>query len=149
MKLTLDHIGLVVDSLDTVIDLFGKLGFEDVTVPVPNPLQLVSASFMPVTEGSDVYIEFLEPMEESSPISNFIRKRGGGLHHLCFQVDDIDAAMAEVEAHGLRVTVPTEDCRAYDVNLKRECAGTSRIAFFLLGKHMLIELVEKAPPACT
>ena len=145
MKLTLDHIGMVVDKIDTVADLFQKLGFTEMTEAVPNPLQLVTASFAPVTEGGDVYIEFLEPTDDSSPISNFIRKRGGGLHHLCFAVDDIDAAMAEVAKHGFRITVPVEDCAAYDENLKRECTGTSRAAFFLLpGNRMLIELMERA-----
>jgi methylmalonyl-CoA/ethylmalonyl-CoA epimerase len=143
MKLTLDHIGLVVDKLDNVVDLFEKLGFTDRTEPVPNPLQLVSASFAPVNRGGDVYVEFLEPMDDNSPISNFIRKRGGGLHHLCFAVDDIDGAMAEVAEHGFRITVPVEDCKAYDENLKRQCSGTSKAAFFLLGKHMLIELIQR------
>lgn len=145
MKLTLDHIGVVVDKLEDVADLFEKLGFTDRTEPVPNPLQLVTASFAPVTEGGDVYIEFLQPTDDASPISNFIRKRGGGLHHLCFAVDDIDAAMAEVAKHGFRITVPVEDCAAYDENLKRQCVGTSRAAFFLLpGNRMLIELIERA-----
>jgi methylmalonyl-CoA epimerase len=144
MKLTLDHIGLVVDKLDNVVDLFKKLGFTSMTEAVPNPLQMVTASFAPVSGGGDVYIEFLEPTAENSPISNFIRKRGGGLHHLCFQVDDIKAAMDEVAAHGFRITVPVEDCAAYDENLKRQCEGTSRIAFFLLDNRMLVELIQKA-----
>jgi len=143
MKLTLDHIGLVVDKLENVTDLFRKLGFTDMTEAVPNPLQFVSASFTPVSKEGDVYIEFLEPTDESSPISKFIRKRGGGLHHLCFEVDDIDAAMAEVAGHGFRITVPVEECKAYDENLKRQCSGTSRIAFFLLENRMLVELIQK------
>ena len=143
MKLTLDHIGLVVDKLENVTDLFRKLGFSDMTEAVPNPLQFVSASFAPVSKGGDVFIEFLEPTDDSSPISRFIRKRGGGLHHLCFEVDDIDAAMAEVAEHGFRITVPVEECKAYDENLKRQCSGTSKIAFFLLEDRMLVELIQK------
>ncbi len=144
MKLTLDHIGFVVNEIKRATDLFRKMGFTVMTDAVPNPLQKVTASFMPVTRGGDVYIEFLEPTDEGSPISKFIKKRGGGLHHLCFEVDDLDAAMAEVEKHGFRVTVPSEDCRAYDENLKRECSGTSRTSFFLLDSLLLVELVEKA-----
>jgi hypothetical protein len=53
--------------------------------------------------------------------------------------------MAEVTKHGFRVTVPSEDCRAYDVSMKRACSGTSRIAFFLLDDLLLVELLEKAP----
>jgi methylmalonyl-CoA/ethylmalonyl-CoA epimerase len=144
MKLTLDHIGLVVSRLDDALDLFKKLGFTDMTEATANPLQKVSASFLPITGNGDVvHLEFLEPTGEDSPISKFIRKRGGGLHHLCFEVDDLDAAMAEVDRHGFRVTVAPQDCTAYDRNLKRECSGTSRIAFFLLGDHLLVELIEK------
>ncbi len=143
MKLTLDHIGFVVDGIDGVVDLFRKLGFTEMTEPTVNPLQSVSASFAPVSGTGDVYIEFLEPTAESSPISNFIKKRGGGLHHLCFEVDDMDAAMAEVAGHGFKITVPAQDCVAYDENLKRRCSGVSRIAFFLLGKYVLVELIQK------
>ena len=144
MKLTLDHIGFVVENLDEVLELFGSLGFSGMTRPHVNPLQKVSASFAPVTRGEDVYMEFLESADENSPISKFLRKRGGGLHHLCFEVDDIEAAMADVERRGFRVTVPVEDCVAYDTNLGRECKdGPSRIAFFLLDKYLLVELIEK------
>lgn len=143
MKLTLDHIGFVVDNIDEIADLFRKLGFSEMTNPHVNPFQNVSASFVPVTKGGEAYIEFLEPAAEGSPISNFLRKRGGGLHHLCFEVDDIDAAMAEVEKHGFLVTVPTEECAAYDENLGRTCSGPSRAAFFLLGKYLLVELIQK------
>jgi methylmalonyl-CoA/ethylmalonyl-CoA epimerase len=143
MKLTLNHIGIVIDKLDDVLDLFRKLGFTEMTEPVPNPLQRVSASFVPVSGDGKVYLEFLEPTEDSSPISSFIRKRGGGLHHLCFKVDDIDAAMAEVERHGFRITVPVEDCAAYDENLKRDCSSVSRASFFLLGNRILVEFIEE------
>jgi hypothetical protein len=59
------------------------------------------------------------------------------------QLDDIDAALRTLEAQGFTVVSPPVDCPAYDVNLGRECAGTTRIAFFLLSDKILIELIEK------
>lgn len=60
--------------------------------------QKVRVAFLPV-EGSR--IELLEPTAPDSPIAGFLEKRGEGLHHLCFRVDDIVAAMARLRAQGL------------------------------------------------
>jgi methylmalonyl-CoA/ethylmalonyl-CoA epimerase len=51
----------------------------------------------------EVQIELLEPMEPDSPISTFIEKRGEGMHHLCYQVDDIEAQIAELKKKQVRM----------------------------------------------
>ena len=143
MKLRLDHIGLAAEGIGQMADLFRALGLDEITEPVPDPAQKVSASFVPANQAGDVYIEILEPTRDDSPISKFVKQRGGGLHHLCFETDDIDAALRTLEARGFTVVSPPVDCPAYDTNLGRQCAGTTRIAFFLLSDKILIELIEK------
>lgn len=143
MPLKLDHIGFVVEHIDKIKELFETVGLDTGTDAVVNPLQKVSASFVNVGEKDDIFIELLEPTSDSSPISNFLQKKGGGLHHLCFEVDDIEKTTRELNAKGFRMVVPPEDCKAYDENLKRECEGSTRIAFFIISKGVLIELIEK------
>jgi methylmalonyl-CoA epimerase len=139
----LDHIGFVVENIIKVKELFGIIGLDTGTEAVVNPLQKVSASFVNVGERDNIYIELLEPVSDDSPISNFLQKRGGGLHHLCFEVDDIEKTTQELNAKGFRMVVPPEDCAAYDENLKRECQDSTKIAFFIISKGVLIELIEK------
>lgn len=93
----LDHIGIAVRSLDERRNVYEALGLElsgEETVAE----QKVRVAFLPV-EGSR--IELLEPTAPDSPIAGFLEKRGEGLHHLCFRVDDIVAAMARLRAQGL------------------------------------------------
>lgn len=143
MPLKLDHIGFVVENIEKVKELFETVGLDAGTGAVVNPLQKVSASFVNVGEKDDIYIEILEPASDDSPITNFLRKSGGGLHHLCFEVDDIEKATQELNAKGFRMVTPPENCTAYDENLKRECNAPTKIAFFIISKGVLIELIEK------
>lgn len=94
MKFRLSHIGLVVQNVPKFSKLFRALGFDEVTQPEPNPIQKVVACFLKA--GESVYIELLEPMDDHSPITTFLKRRGGGLHNLCFEVDDIDSVSNEL-----------------------------------------------------
>ena len=53
---------------------------------------------------NNVFLELIEPAEENSPISNFIKK-GGGFHHLCFEVDDIHLELEKMKKNGVRIIV--------------------------------------------
>jgi methylmalonyl-CoA/ethylmalonyl-CoA epimerase len=143
MKLKLDHIGLVVQNIDEFTRLFRTLGFESITDPVPDPHQKVSASFVSVTDEESVHVELLEPTDEASPIMNFLKRRGGGLHHLCFEVEDIIKTSTDLEEKGFRMVHPPVECAAYDQNLKRVCSDATKISFFLVAERFLIELIEK------
>jgi len=95
----LDHIGIAVSSLEGVRRFYEALGFtidgvEDV------PSQMVRVGFIPVGDGK---IELLEATSEDSPIAGFLKKKGGGLHHLCFRVPDIEAAMKRLRGEGFRL----------------------------------------------
>ena len=138
----MNHIGLVSKSIEQFTQVFKVLGLDVVTDPVPDLLQKVSASFVEVGHGPGLHIEILEPSGEDSPIVGFLEKRGAGLHHLCFDVDDIQEASDHLVRHGFKMVCAPCDCAAYDVSMKHPCSTPSRIAFFLANDRLLLELIE-------
>jgi len=137
--LRLNHIGFVVDDIEGAVRVMSALGLKKSTPPEPDPVQKVNAAFVEIVPDQGVYLELLEPVSGDSPISGHLEK-GGGLHHLCFEVVDMDAACARLGSEGYRcVTRPTA-CVGFDRSFGLE--GT-RIAFFLTPMRLLVELVEK------
>lgn len=143
MKFKLHHIGLVVPSISEFAEVFRNLGLNEITQTEPDPIQRVSASFIAAGKEQDIYIELLEPLGDDSPITNFLKERGGGLHHLCFEVDDIDAMANELAEKGFQMICPPVECVGYDRSFKRQCTQPSKVAFFLLSNKILIELWQK------
>jgi methylmalonyl-CoA/ethylmalonyl-CoA epimerase len=96
----LHHIGIVVRDLDDVLRFYRDAlglpltGVEDV------PDQGVKIAFLP---GGDTEIELVQPTESTGGVAGFLEKRGEGLHHICFEVDDIETALAELAAQGVRL----------------------------------------------
>jgi len=93
----LDHIAIAVPDLQAAIrrfaeDLGLKLeGTEDV------PSAQTTTAFFPVERTR---IELVHPLDGQGPIAKFLDKKGGGLHHLCFATDDIEADTARLKARG-------------------------------------------------
>ncbi|MGD0916674.1 MAG: VOC family protein [Thermodesulfobacteriota bacterium] len=143
MKLKLSHIGMAVDNASEFTKLFEVLGFKEITDPEPDPIQKVTARFVTVGTKQPIHIELLEPTHEGSPISNFLKKRGGGLHHLCFEVADVEEASNVLKEKGFKMVCPPVECVGYDRSFKRECGETSKIAFFLFANKILIEFLQK------
>jgi methylmalonyl-CoA/ethylmalonyl-CoA epimerase len=95
MKL-LNHIGIAVRRIEERLPLYRALGLEpEGREEVPS--QKVRVAFLPV-QGTR--IELLEPTAADSPIAGFLDKRGEGLHHLSFEVEDIVATMGELRRTG-------------------------------------------------
>ena len=97
----LHHIGIAVRTLDEGAQTWGQDGIglpeegrEDV---VPRRTRV---AMFPVGESR---VELLEPMGEDSPVGRFLASRGPGIHHICFEVDDIDAECARLREQGLRL----------------------------------------------
>jgi methylmalonyl-CoA/ethylmalonyl-CoA epimerase len=91
-----NHIGIAVRSLQERVPLYRALGLEP-SGGEEISSEMVRVTFFPVGETR---IELLEPTAAESPIAKFIAARGEGLHHICFEVEDIRAAMAELSAQG-------------------------------------------------
>lgn len=97
MMKKLSHVGVAVKDLDSSSALFSKLfGISDVQVESV-PEQKVRVAFFNVKGAS---IELTESTSADSPISKFLEKRGEGVHHLSFEVDDINAEIKRLKADG-------------------------------------------------
>lgn len=95
----INHIGVAVRSIEAQAALYRALGLE-VAGLEDVPSQKVRVAFLPV-EGSQ--IELLEPTSPDSAIAGFVAKRGEGLHHICFEVEDLRSAMASLRARGFQL----------------------------------------------
>ena len=98
----LNHIGVATPSIEQSIALYRDLlGATHIGEPFDLPAQKVRVCFVDTPNSQ---IELLEPLGEDSPIARFLEKNpAGGQHHVCFEVPDIHAARAEMEAKGARV----------------------------------------------
>ena len=100
MKAVLDHIGIAVKDLAAALAFYrDALGLE-IEAPEEVASQRVRAHFVPVGEAK---LELLEATAADSPIAKYVDKRGPGLHHITLRVDDIEAALAQLKAHGARL----------------------------------------------
>ena len=131
--LTLDHIGIAVEKIDAALPVWeGVLGLplhgiEEVAD------QRVKTAFLPLGESE---IELLEPTDPEGPIGKFIAAKGQGVHHVAFRVANIEEALAELKAKGVRLIDETP----------RYGAGGARIAFLhpKATGGVLVELCERA-----
>ena len=98
-KPVLDHIGIAVESIDSGLAVYLALGLEVEGVEEVED-QKVRVAFLHV---GDTRIELLEPTDATSPIARHLERRGAGLHHICFGVPDIRAAMAKLSGEGYRL----------------------------------------------
>ena len=93
------HIGVAVQSLDQGAATWTRIGLvEEGREDVQDAA--TSVSMFPVGEAR---VELLEPMGEDTPVAKFLRQRGPGVHHICFEVDDIEAESARLRASGVRL----------------------------------------------
>jgi len=96
----LDHIGIAVEDIEAAAQLYvAGLGLELEHVQTVEA-QGVKVGFLPL---GDTELEFLEPLNESSPIARSLAKRGAGLHHICIEVPDIREAMDNLRTEGARL----------------------------------------------
>jgi methylmalonyl-CoA/ethylmalonyl-CoA epimerase len=96
----IDHIGVAVAELDPAIELYR--GSFELTVAHREVVQEqgVEAVLLDVGEG---HVELLAPLGSDTPIGRFLEKKGTGLHHVAYQVADIDQTLAALKATGLRL----------------------------------------------
>ncbi len=96
----IDHIAIVVDDIDAA------LGFWRDTLGLPishlqdNPQQQSLIAFLPSGESR---VELVKPLIADSGIARYLQKRGPGMHHLCFEVDDLQALLVELREKGIRL----------------------------------------------
>jgi methylmalonyl-CoA/ethylmalonyl-CoA epimerase len=98
----LNHVGVATPSIERSIETYRMLlGATAIGAPFDLPAQGVRVCFI---DAPNTQIELIEPFDDSSPIAGFLRKNpAGGQHHVCFEVPNIDAAVAELKAKGATV----------------------------------------------
>ena len=98
----LNHVGVAVPDIEAACDTYRTLyGATDITTPFDMPAQGVKVCFVNLPNSQ---IELIEPLNEESPIANFLKKNpAGGQHHVCFEVPDIHVAVDEMKARGATV----------------------------------------------
>jgi methylmalonyl-CoA epimerase len=95
----LHHVGIAVNNLDTSVGIFQKmLGKKPESVETIDVYKVKAALF----KVGDVEIELLEPTEEGSAVSGFLKKNGEGIHHICLETDDVDKELEGMAAKGIQ-----------------------------------------------
>ena len=131
----LHHLGFVVSSISAAAEDFavsisarwdGEIIFD--------PIQRVRVSFFYPADTRNPVFELVEPVGEGSPVSNFLKKKGGGLHHVCYEVDDLESGLREARGAGLVVMAEPAPAVAFDGR---------RIAWVCSKKRLLVELLER------
>ena len=96
----INHLGIATKGIDEALKFWGDaLGLENVHTEIVED-QKVKVAMLPIGETR---IELLEPTSEDSPITKFLEKRGGGIHHIAVEVDDIKASLAKLKTQGMRL----------------------------------------------
>ena len=96
----IDHIGIVVKDIEAALKVYrDALGLELTRVEFV-PEQAVKIAFLPTGESE---IELVQPTTDDSGIARYLAKRGEGVHHICLEVDDIEATLAQMAAQGLEM----------------------------------------------
>lgn len=97
----LNHVAIAVPDLEAAARHYRETFGADVSDPVPQPEHGVTTVFVGLPNTK---IELLHPLGEDSPIANFLsRNPAGGIHHVCYEVDDLKAVVKRLKAQGLRV----------------------------------------------
>ncbi|HEY7235604.1 MAG TPA: methylmalonyl-CoA epimerase [Gemmatimonadaceae bacterium] len=92
------HIGIAVRELDALIPFYRDvLGMDLVALDDSDGARITGLA------AGEALVELLEPIADDSPIGKFIAKRGPGIHHVCFVVDDLPAALDRCRAAGIRL----------------------------------------------
>jgi methylmalonyl-CoA/ethylmalonyl-CoA epimerase len=124
------HIGIAVRGLDAGVSFYRDvLGLSEVPLADSDGARIAGFA------AGDALVELLEPATDDSPIGRFVARRGGGLHHVCFAVPDLDVALARCREFGVRLIDETP----------RTGAEGKRIAFLHPSSTsgVLVELTER------
>jgi len=123
------HFGIAVPKIDDALPFFRDiLGMPEVALADSDGAHIAGVA------AGESLVELLEPADPDTPIGKFLAKRGAGIHHICFAVDDLDGMLAKCKAAGIRLIDETP----------RQGAEGKRIAFLHPSSTggVLVELTE-------
>ena len=134
IPLDLHHVGFVVKEITSTIRGFQRsldAAWDGAIFEDPN--QKVKVAFLS-TQANAAQIELVEPAAAGSPVAKFLQDRGGGLHHVCYEVQDIEQALAVFKARGAVIAKRPLPAVAFDGR---------RIAWIITAEKLLVELLEQ------
>lgn len=127
------HIGVAVASLQEALPAYTSVfGHTLLSGPFVDPIQRVSVCFVGADDSGEPAIELIEPAPGRSPLAAVLTK-GIGAYHVCYEVEDIDAALAHARAHG---------CHIVSTPVPAVAFGGRRIAWFYMPSRQLVELLD-------
>jgi methylmalonyl-CoA/ethylmalonyl-CoA epimerase len=96
----INHIAIVVDDIDRALTFWrDALGLKlDHIEDIPEQESMVA--FLPTGESE---VELVQPTSEDSGVARYLQKRGPGMHHICFEVEDIQASLEQLKGKGVRL----------------------------------------------
>lgn len=123
------HVGVAVTDLDAALAFY-----RDVLGLQPHPPEQADGATIVSLPFGESEVELLAPLRTDSPIAKFLERRGPGIHHICYRVPDLDAALASCQKAGYRLVD----------QVPRTGAGGRRIAFVhpKATAGILLELTE-------
>jgi methylmalonyl-CoA/ethylmalonyl-CoA epimerase len=130
--LTFHHVGVAVHQMQSAIESYKKLfGYELTSGPFDDPIQGVTVCFLSLGPG-DTTIELVAPLASPSPIDRVLKK-GGGTYHVCYEVADLDAALAYLTGN---------DCVQISDPAPAVAFEMRKIAWLMTDTGLLVELIQ-------
>lgn len=126
------HVAVVVKNLDEALELYNKLFGTKPSKIETIQQQGVKAALLPMAEGGE--IELLEPIDPQSGVAKFLESRGEGIHHICFEVENVDQELC---------TLADKGAQLLDKQGRPGLAGKVGFIHPKSTKGVLIELVQK------
>ena len=127
-----DHVAVVVKSLDEAVELYSNLfGLKPAKVETV-PDQGVKAALFPIAGGGE--IELLEPIDPQSGVAKFLERQGEGIHHICLEVDNVDQELTRLAEGGTQLI---------DKQGRKGLAGKIGFIHPKSTRGVLIELAQK------
>ena len=131
----LHHIGFIVSDIQAGVHGFASsVGASWDARIFHDPLQKVRVTFLQTAYPGDAQIELVEPAAPDSPVLNFLKK-GGGLHHLCYEVADLETHLGKVRKEGAMIVKAPLPAIAFE---------NRRIAWVLTKHKLLMEFLEQS-----
>ena len=96
----INHLAIVVENIPVALNFWHEALGLPLGAVQRNDTEEVDIAFLPLAYGE---IELLAPINETSGVARYLAKRGAGMHHICLEVDDLEATVTRLKAHGIEL----------------------------------------------
>lgn len=133
-SLKFSHIGVAVADMERSVQSYKEIfGYQVISGPCNDPIQKVTVCFVGTGIPGDIVVELVAPLGNESPVNSMLLK-GIGTYHTCYEVDQLEEAIAHVRAKGCIIVSNPVSAVAFN---------GSRIAWFYTPTRQLVEIVER------